>query len=117
MPTAYAYVFARGWQTPGARDDMHRRTSRKKASPGECKVSIECRPGRGFVLAKVRALLRDSGDPTLSRRFDLDAWADEWILAPMIELNGKTPAQVLRYANGWATVERLLERMRGGVCA
>lgn len=62
-------------------------------------------------------MLRESGDPTLTRRFDLEAWADEWMLAPMIELNGKSPAQVLRYASGWATAERLLERMRGGVCA
>lgn len=96
---------------------MQRLTNQDKASPNKSKVCNEHRPGRRLLLAKVRALLRDSGDPTLSRRFDLDAWADEWILVPMIELNGKTPAQVLRFANGWATVERLLERMRGGVCA
>lgn len=96
---------------------MRRCASRKKASPGESNVGIGCRPGRRLVLAKVRALLRDSGDPTLIRRFDLEAWADEWMLAPMIELNGKSPAQVLRHANGRATVELLLERMRGGVCA
>lgn len=96
---------------------MRRCASRKKASPGECKVRSGCRPHRGLVLAKVRAMLRESGDPTLTRRFDLDAWLDEWMLDPMVELKGKSPAQVLRHANGLATVELLLERMRGGVCA
>lgn len=96
---------------------MRRCAARKKSPPSEWKACSGCRPHRGLVLAKVRALLRDSGDPTMSRCFDLDAWVDEWMLTPMIELNGKSPAQVLRQVNGRASVDLLLERMRGGVCA
>jgi hypothetical protein len=73
--------------------------------------------GRRRISAKLRALLRESGDPSLLHRFDVEAWAGEWMLLPLPDLNGKSPAQVLRQPSGWAIVERVLERMRGGVCA
>lgn len=79
--------------------------------------SIKRLDGRARVSAKVRAMLRESGDRPLSRRFDVEAWVDEWMRLQLPELGGKSPAQVLRRPSGLPSVERVLERMRGGLAA
>jgi len=49
--------------------------------------------------------------------FDLEGWVSEWIRNPLPELNGKTPAEMLRNPEGQRAVEELLDRMRGGLPA
>jgi hypothetical protein len=66
---------------------------------------------------RVSAKVRESGDRRSSRRFDVEAWVDQWMQLPLPKLSGRTPAQVLQRINGWPSVELVLERMRGGMCA
>jgi len=65
------------------------------------------------LLAKVRQLFEQSGvaDGTV----DLAAWLEAWLIDPLIELGGATPAQVMRTASGRRQLVTLLERMRGGL--
>lgn len=72
---------------------------------------------RARVVARVRELLSVSGCNEGAHAFDLDAWVDEWMQLPMLELHGESPARVARHSGGWAHVEQLLERMTGGLCA
>jgi hypothetical protein len=77
----------------------------------------ELRQAKLEVSGRLRSMLRESGDPSSMRHFDVDAWVEEWLRLPMVELKGKSPEQMLRRANGLAVVVHLLERMRGGLCA
>jgi len=83
--------------------------------PGPTKASRACLTGRARVAAKVRRLLAESGAPVQMPSFDVDAWVGDWLRQPLAELGDRTPAEALRSANGWPLVERLLERMRGGL--
>jgi putative toxin-antitoxin system antitoxin component (TIGR02293 family) len=69
------------------------------------------------VVARLRQLLAESGDPQLIKDFDLEAWVRDWIKEPLPELDGVTPAALLRNPEGQRVVENLLERMRGGLAA
>lgn len=69
------------------------------------------------VMATLRRLLEESGDPQRLAAFDLEAWAAQWMREPLPELGGKTPAQMLRNPEGQRAVEQVLERMRGGLPA
>jgi uncharacterized protein (DUF2384 family) len=69
------------------------------------------------VVAKLRQLLAESGDPQRVKDFDLDSWISNWIKEPLPELDGATPAALLRNPEGQRVVENLLERMRGGLAA
>ena len=69
------------------------------------------------VVATLRRLLAESGDPALLKTFDLDAWVAQWMREPLPDLSGKTPAEMLRNPEGQRAVEQVLERMRGGLPA
>ena len=69
------------------------------------------------VMATLRRLLEESGDPEQLAHFDLEAWAAQWMRAPLPALGGKTPAEMLRNPEGQRAVEQVLERMRGGLPA
>jgi putative toxin-antitoxin system antitoxin component (TIGR02293 family) len=69
------------------------------------------------VAATLRRLLEESGDPEQLKNFDLDAWLAQWMREPLPELDGKTPAEMLRNPEGQRAVEQVLERMRGGLPA
>jgi putative toxin-antitoxin system antitoxin component (TIGR02293 family) len=69
------------------------------------------------VVAKLRQLLAESGDPQRVKDFDLENWVSDWIKEPLPELGGATPAALLRNPEGQRVVENLLERMRGGLAA
>jgi putative toxin-antitoxin system antitoxin component (TIGR02293 family) len=69
------------------------------------------------VMATLRRLLEESGDPAQLAEFDLEAWVARWMREPLPELGGKTPAEMLRNPEGQRAVEQVLERMRGGLPA
>jgi putative toxin-antitoxin system antitoxin component (TIGR02293 family) len=69
------------------------------------------------VTATLRRLLDESGDVERLREFDLDAWVAAWMVEPLPELGGKTPAEMLKNPEGLRAVEQVLERMRGGLPA
>lgn len=72
--------------------------------------------GTTHVVALLLRLLQESGDPRPAD-FDLEAWVGEWLHAPLRELAGKTPAEMLRDPGGQHLVEVLLLRLRGGLPA
>jgi putative toxin-antitoxin system antitoxin component (TIGR02293 family) len=69
------------------------------------------------VVATLRRLLQESGDPAQLAEFDLEAWVARWMREPLPELGDKTPAEMLRNPEGQRAVEQVLERMRGGLPA
>ena len=69
------------------------------------------------VMATLRRLLEESGDPQQLVEFDLDTWVAGWMREPLPELGNKTPAEMLRNPEGQRVVELVLERMRGGLPA
>jgi putative toxin-antitoxin system antitoxin component (TIGR02293 family) len=69
------------------------------------------------VMATLRRLLQESGDPEQVAQFDLDTWLARWMRQPLPEFANKTPAQMLRNPEGQRAVEQVLERMRGGLPA
>ncbi len=69
------------------------------------------------VMATLRRLLDESGDPEQLAQFDLEAWVAQWMREPLPELGDKTPAEMLRNPEGQRAVEQVLERMRGGLPA
>ena len=69
------------------------------------------------VVALLRKLLEESGDPQALKDFDLVSWVARWIREPLAELGNKTPAEMLRNPEGQRAIEQVLERMRGGLPA
>jgi putative toxin-antitoxin system antitoxin component (TIGR02293 family) len=69
------------------------------------------------LLATLRKLLDESGDPEQVQQFDLEGWFAHWVREELPELGGKSPADMLRNPEGLRAVEQLLERMRGGLAA
>jgi putative toxin-antitoxin system antitoxin component (TIGR02293 family) len=69
------------------------------------------------VVATLRRLLDESGDPGQMKDFDLEGWVAQWMHEELPELGGKTPAEMLRNPEGQRAVEQVLERMRGGLVA
>lgn len=69
------------------------------------------------VMATLRRLLEESGDPEQLAKFDLEAWVAQWMREPLPELGDKTPAEMLRNPEGQRAIEQVLERMRGGLPA
>ena len=69
------------------------------------------------VMATLRRLLKESGDPEQLAKFDLEAWVARWMREPLPEFGDKTPAEMLRNPEGQRAVEQVLERMRGGLPA
>ena len=69
------------------------------------------------VMATLRRLLEESGDPEQLAKFDLETWVAQWMREPLPELGDKTPAEMLRNPEGQRAVEQVLERMRGGLPA
>ena len=69
------------------------------------------------VLATLRRLLKESGDPKVLESFDIETWLRGWMREPLLELKGKSPAEALRNPEGVRAVEQVLERMRGGLPA
>jgi putative toxin-antitoxin system antitoxin component (TIGR02293 family) len=69
------------------------------------------------VMATLRRLLQESGDPDQLAGFDMEAWVARWMREPLPELGDKTPAEMLRNPEGQRAVEQVLERMRGGLPA
>ncbi|WP_028105112.1 antitoxin Xre/MbcA/ParS toxin-binding domain-containing protein [Pseudoduganella violaceinigra] len=69
------------------------------------------------LLATLRKMLDESGDPEQLRNFDLEGWFSRWIHTKLPELGDKSPAEMLRNPEGQRAVEQVLERMRGGLAA
>lgn len=94
-------------------------TFRRKEEAGEPLPDVAGHRVMGFlrVVATLRRLLDESGDPELLRTFDLEAWVARWMREALPELGGKTPAEMLRNPEGQRAVEQVLERMRGGLAA
>ena len=67
------------------------------------------------VVATLRRLLNESGEPEQLKSFDVEAWVAQWMREALPELGGKTPAEMLRNPEGQRAVEQVLERMRGGL--
>ncbi|MDR7299500.1 hypothetical protein J2X16_004870 [Pelomonas aquatica] len=65
------------------------------------------------LLDKLGQMIEDSGG--VRDRDALSAWMDTWLVEPLLELGGATPAQALASEDGRRQVETLLERMRGGL--
>lgn len=94
-------------------------TFRRKAEAGEALPEVVGHRTVALmrVVAKLRQLLAESGDPDQTKDFDLGNWVSAWIKEPLSELGGETPAALLRNPEGQRAVETLLERMRGGLVA
>lgn len=69
------------------------------------------------LLATLRKMLDESGDPEQMKTFDLEGWFAHWVHEKLPELGDKTPADMLRNPEGLRAVEQVLERMRGGLAA
>lgn len=69
------------------------------------------------LLATLRRMLDESGDPEQMKTFDLEGWFARWVHEKLPELGNKTPADLLRNPEGQRAVEQVLERMRGGLAA
>ena len=69
------------------------------------------------VVATLRRLLDESGDPEQMKGFDLEGWVAQWMHEELPDLGGKTPAEMLRNPEGLRAIEQVLERMRGGLVA
>ncbi len=94
-------------------------TFRRKEEANEPLPEVAGHRAMGFlrIVATLARLLDESGDPELMADFDLEGWVSEWIANPLLELDGKTPAEMLRNPEGHRAVEDLLGRMRGGLPA
>lgn len=70
---------------------------------------------KSALLSKLGHMIERSGGP----RDDvaLSDWLDAWLVEPLHELDGATPAQLLVTEAGVHRVEVILERMRGGLPA
>jgi uncharacterized protein (DUF2384 family) len=69
------------------------------------------------IVARLKRLLDESGDPAQVADFDLEAWVNAWVREPLAEWGGKTPADLLRNPEGQRAIEALLDRFRGGLPA
>lgn len=69
------------------------------------------------LLATLRRMLDESGDPEQMKTFDLEGWFARWVHEKLPELGNNTPADMLRNPEGQRAVEQVLERMRGGLAA
>lgn len=69
------------------------------------------------LLATLRRMLDESGDPEQMKTFDLEGWFARWVHEKLPELGNNTPANMLRNPEGQRAVEQVLERMRGGLAA
>jgi uncharacterized protein (DUF2384 family) len=69
------------------------------------------------IVAGLKRLLDESGDPAQVATFDLEAWVNAWVREPIPEWGGKTPADLLRNPEGQRAIEALLDRFRGGLPA
>ncbi len=94
-------------------------TFRRKEEANERLPDVAAHRVMGYlrVVATLRKLLDESGDPEQLKDFDLEAWVAQWMRQELPELGGKTPAQMLRNPEGQRAVEQVLERMRGGLAA
>ena len=94
-------------------------TFRRKEEAREPLPDVAGHRVMGFlrVVATLRKLLEESGDPEQLKEFDLGGWVSQWMREELPELGGKTPAQMLRNPEGQRAVEQVLERMRGGLAA
>lgn len=94
-------------------------TFRRKEEAGEPLADAAGYRVMGFlrVVATLRRLLEESGDPEQLKEFDLSGWVARWMREELPELGGKTPAEMLRNPEGQRAVEEVLERMRGGLAA
>jgi len=94
-------------------------TYRRKAEAGEALPEAAAHRTVALmrVVARLRQLLAESGDPAQARDFDLEAWVSAWVKEPLPELGGATPAALLRNPDGQRVIDALLERMRGGLPA
>lgn len=69
------------------------------------------------LMATLRRMLDESGDPEQMKTFDLEGWFARWVHEKLPELGNKTPADMLRNPEGQRAVEQVLGRMRGGLAA
>jgi putative toxin-antitoxin system antitoxin component (TIGR02293 family) len=94
-------------------------TFRRKQEASEPLPEVAGHRVMGFlrVVARLRTLLQESGDPPEVAAFDLEAWVRDWMQQGLPEFGGKTPAQMLRNPEGQRAIEDLLDRMRGGLPA
>ena len=94
-------------------------TFRRKEEAHEALPEVAGHRVMGFlrIVATLRRLLDESGDPERLAAFDLEGWVSEWLHTPLPEFNGRTPSQLLRNPEGQRALEAMLHRMRGGLPA
>jgi uncharacterized protein (DUF2384 family) len=94
-------------------------TFRRKEEANEPLPEVAGHRVMGFLhlVATLRRLLQESGDPEQLASFDLEAWVSEWLRVPLPEFGGRTPAQLLRNPEGQRALEGVFRRMRGGLPA
>ena len=94
-------------------------TFRRKEEAGETLPDVAGHRVMGYlrVFATLRRLLEESGDQEQLKKFDLEGWVSRWMREELPELDGRTPAEMLRNPEGQRAVEQVLERMRGGLAA
>ena len=68
---------------------------------------------KAALLDRLGRMIEDSGGAL--DRAALSAWLEAWLAAPLPELNGKVPADMLGSEEGRCQLHTLLERMRGGL--
>jgi len=78
------------------------------------KLSLRRPASTAKVLAKVRRILEESGNPSLMSPSDMERWVDVWMQTRQPALHGKTPAEAIQLLDGWGQVESLLEQVRDG---
>lgn len=67
------------------------------------------------LVAKLRQMLAESGDPVLVRDFDVEAWLFVWLREPCHSLGGESPVDLLGSFDGQRAIDGLLDRMLGGM--
>jgi putative toxin-antitoxin system antitoxin component (TIGR02293 family) len=66
------------------------------------------------LIAQVRRIVEESGDPT---GFDAALWTADWLRTPAPALGGRLPVEYMDTAEGRAIVSRLVAQMQSGAYA
>lgn len=93
---------------------MPRRLPAVMLGPRQQKPSHRRSPSAAKIIAKVRRILEESGNPTAMSASDVERWVDVWMQTHQPALQGKTPTEVMQLLDGWDRVESLLEQLRDG---
>lgn len=66
------------------------------------------------LIGLTEEIIKEYGDPELSKDFDAAKWLGQWLEVPHAALGGKKPAEYLDTAKGGEMVENLLKNIAEG---